>query len=79
MAPQERFRMADKFTETLFEPILQSEHFKVFHDRARATLGSLYEGLLLNVHEVEASLIAKNHVRFCLLESGFGETHLAYS
>ena len=75
MAPQERLWMA----EMLFGPILQNEHFKAFHNRARATLGSLYEGFLLNVHEVEASLIAKNHVRFCLLKGGFGETYLAYS
>lgn len=77
MAPQESLWTANEFAERLFKPILQNGYFKAFHNRARATLESLYEGLLLNVHEVEASLIAKNHVRFCHLEGGFGEDHLA--
>ena len=71
--------MANELAEKVFKPILQNEYFEEFHNHALATLESLHEGLLLNLREVEAFLIAKNHVRICHLEGGFGENHLAHS
>ena len=71
--------MANEFAEMLFKPILQNEYFEAFHNHAETTLESLHKGLLLNAREVEASLIAKIHVRFYHPEGRFGENHLASS
>ena len=71
--------MADELADILLKPILQNEYFEAFHNHVSATLDSLRKGFLLNAREVEASLIAKNHVRFCHTEGGFGENHLAHT
>ena len=71
--------MANVFAERLFNPILQDEYFEAFHSHVLATLELLHKGLLLDAREVEASLIAKNHVRFRHPEGRFREHHLAYS
>lgn len=63
MTPRGLMEGANQIVEMLLEPMLQDQRFEAFHAYVRATRGLLYDGTLLNIREVEALLMAKNHVR----------------